>query len=112
MPHRSTHKHAFGPRELTKLALAFDGAWQQLRVEGVEAKTVEHIELTRTKLAQWIFNYATMGTLDVEDVERLKEHGLLGVRRSTERGCDPASQGNIEHALQIVRARLKAALSC
>jgi hypothetical protein len=61
MPHRSTHKHAFGPRELTKLALAFDGAWQQLCVEGVEAKTVEQIELTRTKLAQWIFNYATNG---------------------------------------------------
>jgi hypothetical protein len=104
MPHRSTHKHAFGPRELTKLALAFDGAWQQLCVEGVEAKTVEQIELTRTKLAQWIFNYATMGMLDV-DVQPLKEHGLLGVRRAAELGGDPASQGNIEHALQIVRAR-------
>jgi hypothetical protein len=45
-----------------------------------------------------------MGMLDV-DVQPLKEHGLLGVRRSAELGGDPASQGNIEHALQIVRAR-------
>ena len=104
MPRRIEHKHAFGPRELNKLAQAFEGAWRELAEEANES-TAEQIEFSRTTLAQWIMTYATMGALDVEDVERLKEHGLLGLRCSAELGDDPAREGDIQHALKIVKAR-------
>jgi hypothetical protein len=81
MPHRIEHKHAFGPRELKNLGLAFDGAWQELRAQGIEANSFEQIERTRTQLARWIINYATIGE---HEVPRLIEDGLMGLRWSAE----------------------------
>ena len=55
MPQEIGHDHhAFGPRALNCLALAFDRAWRQLRSEGIDTDTPEEIELIRTKLAQSI----------------------------------------------------------
>ena len=81
MPHRIEHKHAFGPRELKNLGLAFDAAWQELRAQGIEANTCEQIEMTRTTLARWIINYAAMGE---RDVSQLIGDGLMGLRWSAE----------------------------
>jgi hypothetical protein len=81
MPHRIEHKHAFGPRELKNLGLAFDSAWQELRAQGIEANTLEQTEMTRTRLARWIINYAALGE---RDVARLVEDGLMGLRWSAE----------------------------
>ena len=89
---------------MNKLAQAFEGAWRDLAEEVYES-TAEQLELRRTTLAQWIMAYATIGALDVEDVERLKEHGLLGLRCSAELGDDPAREGDTQHALKIVKAR-------
>ena len=83
MRHRIEHKHAFGPRELQDLELAFDGAWHELRAQGIEPNTLEQIEMTRTKLARWIVNYAAIGE---RDVARLVEDGLMGLRWSAEFG--------------------------
>jgi hypothetical protein len=81
MPHRIEHKHAFGPRELRNLGLAFAGAWQELQAQGIEANTSEQIERTRTQLARWIINYAAIGE---HEVTRLIEDGLMGLRWSAE----------------------------
>lgn len=78
MPQQIECNHrVFGPRELNRLALAFDRAWQQLRSEGIEGETSEEIELTRTKLAQSIIACAAAREYDVE---QLKEDGLMGFR--------------------------------
>jgi hypothetical protein len=69
--------HVFGPRELKRLALAFDRAWRQLRSEGIEDEPFEEIELIRTKLARSIIACATAREYDVE---QLKEDGLMGFR--------------------------------
>jgi hypothetical protein len=61
--------HVFGPRELKRLALAFDRAWRQLRSEGIEGETFEEIELIRTKLAQSIIACATAREHDVEQLK-------------------------------------------
>ena len=71
------NNRVFGPRELKRLALAFDRAWRQLRSEGIEGESFEEIELIRTKLAQSIIACATVRE---DDVERLKEDGLMGFR--------------------------------
>ena len=78
MPRHIDHKHAFGPRALKSLERAFEDAWREVDAQIPQETTSEQIELTRTKLAQWIINYATVGKLDVENVARLKEHALLG----------------------------------
>jgi hypothetical protein len=104
MPHPIEHKHAFGPRELNKLAQAFEGACRDLAEES-NARTAEQLELTRITLAQWIITCATKGVVDVENVEQLKVHALLGLRWSTELGDDACSQSNIEHALKAAKAR-------
>ncbi len=103
MPRRVEHKNAFGPRELNKLAQAFEGAWRALAE--VNGETSEQLELRRTTLAQWIMTYATRGGFDLGDVEQLKQHGLLGIRYSAELGDDTASDGDFEGALKVVRAR-------
>ena len=78
MPQQIERNHrVFGPRELKRLALAFDRAWRQLHSEGIERETFEEIELIRTKLAQSIIACATARE---HDVERLKEDGLMGLR--------------------------------
>jgi hypothetical protein len=69
--------HAFGPRALNCLVLAFDRAWSQLRSEGIDTDTPAEIELIRTKLAQSIIACATAREYDVE---QLKEVGLMGFR--------------------------------
>jgi hypothetical protein len=69
--------HVFGPRALNCLALAFDGAWRQLRSEGINAETSEQIELFRTQLAQSIVACAIAREYDVE---QLKDNGLMGYR--------------------------------
>jgi|SRR4029079_3674254 hypothetical protein len=103
MPRRVEHKNAFGPRELNKLAQAFEGAWRALAE--VNGETSEQLELRRTTLAQWIMTYATQGGFDLGDVEQLKQHGLLGIRCSAELGDDAANDGDFEGALKVVRAR-------
>ena len=86
MPRHIDHKQAFGPRALKSLERAFEDAWREVDAQIPLETTSEEIELTRTKLAQWIINYATIGKLDLENVERLKEHALLGLRCSEELG--------------------------
>ena len=86
MPRHIDHKQAFGPRALKSLERAFEDAWREVDAQIPQETTSEEIELTRTKLAQWIINYATVGKLDLENVERLKEHTLLGLRCSEELG--------------------------
>ena len=81
MRHRIEHKHAFGPGELRNLGRAFEGAWHELRAQGFEANTLEQTEMTRTKLARWIIDYAAIGE---RNVARLKEDGLMGLRWSAE----------------------------
>jgi hypothetical protein len=104
MPRRIEHKHAFGPRELHKLAHAFEGAWRDLAGEANNA-TSEQLEVSRVTLAQWVMTYAARGGIDLEDVEQLKQHVLFGIRCSAELGHDPASDGDFKSALKIVRAR-------
>ena len=78
MPQEIGHDHhAFGPRALNCLALAFDRAWRQLRSEGIDTDTPEEIELIRTKLAQSIIACAIAREYDVE---QLKDVGLMGFR--------------------------------
>jgi hypothetical protein len=84
---RIEHKHAFGPRELNKLAQAFEGAWRGLAEEVSECST-EQLEFTRTTLAQAIFACATRGAINVENVGQLREHGLLGLQWSTDLASD------------------------
>jgi hypothetical protein len=81
MRHRIEHKHAFGPGELRNLGRAFEGAWHELRAQGFEAITLEQTEMTRTKLARWIIDYAAIGE---RDVARLKENGLMGLQWTAE----------------------------
>ena len=84
MARQIDHKHAFGPRALNCMAQAFEDAWQEVGAQINQKASPEQIELTRGKLAQWIINYATIGKLDAENVEELKEHALLGLRCSAE----------------------------
>jgi hypothetical protein len=86
MARQIDHKHAFGPRALNSLAQALEDAWQEVGAQINQETGPEQIELTRAKLAQWIINYATIGKLDEENVEELKEHALLGLRCSAELG--------------------------
>ena len=86
MPHHIDYKHAFGPRALKSLERAFEDAWREVDAQIRQETTSEQIELTRTKLAQWIINYATVGKLDVENVRQLKEQALLGLRCSADLG--------------------------
>jgi hypothetical protein len=86
MPHRIDYKHSFGPRALKSLERAFENAWREVDAQIPQETTSEQVELTRSKLAQWIITCATIGKLDVEDVERLKEHALLGLRCSDQLG--------------------------
>ena len=86
MPQKIERNHrVFGPRELKRLALAFDRAWRQLHSEGIEGETFEEIDLSRTKLAQSIIACATVRE---HDVERLKEDGLMGFRWMKEFSSD------------------------
>jgi hypothetical protein len=80
---RIEHKHAFGPRELNKLAQAFEGAWRDL-AEEVSECTAERLEFTRTTLAQSIIVCATRGGINVDNVGQLKERGLLGLKWSVD----------------------------
>jgi hypothetical protein len=84
---RIEHKHAFGPRELNKLAQAFEGAWRDL-TEEVNEYTAEQLEVTRTTLAQSIIACATRGAVNVENIGQLKEHGLLGLQWSLDLAND------------------------
>jgi hypothetical protein len=86
MPRQIDNKHAFGPPALKSLAQTFEDAWQDVGTQISQETATEQIDLTRTKLAQWIINYATIGKLDAENVEQLKEHALLGLRCSVELG--------------------------
>jgi hypothetical protein len=45
MPHQIERKLAFQPHALNDLTRAFDTAWQELRAQGVESNTEEHIQL-------------------------------------------------------------------
>ena len=80
---RIEHKHAFGPRELTKLAQAFEGAWRDL-AEEINECSAEQLEVTRTTLAQSIIACATRGEINAENVGQLKEHALLGLQWSAD----------------------------
>ena len=57
MPRQVDHKHAFGPRALKSLSRAFEDAWREVGSQIPQETTSEQIELTRTKLAQWVINY-------------------------------------------------------
>lgn len=91
MAHQVDHKHAFGPRELTVLTAVFENAWRKVSVDVPEDTSLRQIERTRSKLAQWIMNYATQGQLDVCKLEELQAHALFGLRCSAELGPESAA---------------------
>ena len=86
MPRRIDHTHAFGPRQLNRLALIFEDAWREVRSEIADEACDAEIEYTRAKLAQWIINYATIGKVDLAKVRELRSHALFGLRCSAELG--------------------------
>ena len=98
MPHHIDYKHAFGPRALKSMERAFEDAWREVDAQMPQETTSEQIELVRMKLAQWVINYATVGKLDVENVEGLKEHALLGLRCSAELGTTASSLGSLKRS--------------
>ena len=82
------HKQAFGPRELTVLTAVFENAWRKVSGDVPEEANLRQVQQTRSKLAQWIMNYATRGELDVSKLEELQAHALFGLRCSAELGPD------------------------
>jgi hypothetical protein len=91
---RIEHKHAFGPRELNKLAQAFEGAWRDL-AEEINECTAERLEFIRTTLARSIIVCATRGAINVDNVAQLKEHGLLGFQWSADLQNDQADHAKL-----------------
>jgi hypothetical protein len=76
MSHRTEHTLAFSPEALNDLTRAFEAAWLELRIQGIDLNTEEQLERIRAKLAQRIAEDAAEGE---HDVERLKEYGLQGL---------------------------------